>query len=202
MTASELTAKGRRTRDQIVAAAAATIHERGVAATTLSDVREAAGVSSSQLYHYFADKQDLVRGVVEHRVQGVVEHQRALDISTLDAFRRWRQDLVASNGAREGTGGCPLGSLGADLAETDAVGRERVALGFRQWAQVIEQGLDDMRIAGELPRDQDTGQLAVGILAALQGGLLLSQVDRDPSALAAALDSVILLLELLAPQTT
>ena len=191
----ELTAKGQRTRARIVTAAASLIHDTGVSAATLSDVRDAAGVSSSQLYHYFADKQDLVRAVVEHQAQNVVDNQRAQDLSTLAAFRKWKRDLLADEKLRKGQGGCPLGSLGADLAETDPMSRENVALGFRRWAAVIEQGLDRMRDSGELPSRTDTRQLSVGILAALQGGLLLGQVERSSDPLDAALGTVITLLE-------
>ncbi len=51
-----LTPKGERTRARIVEEAAVLIHERGVAGTTLDDVKAAAEVSGSQLYHYFPDK--------------------------------------------------------------------------------------------------------------------------------------------------
>jgi len=56
-----LTHKGQRTRQRIIGAAAELIFERGVAQTTIEDVRAAADVSSSQLYHYFDDKPALVR---------------------------------------------------------------------------------------------------------------------------------------------
>src|SRR5260370_1133564 len=49
-----LTPKGARTRARIVEEAAALIHERGVAGTTLEDVKVAAEGSRSQMYHYFA----------------------------------------------------------------------------------------------------------------------------------------------------
>ena len=52
----KLTAKGERARTRIVAASARLIHQRGVAGTTLEDVKAAADVRGSQLYHYFPDK--------------------------------------------------------------------------------------------------------------------------------------------------
>jgi AcrR family transcriptional regulator len=63
----ELTRKGQQTRQRIVAAAAGLILQQGVAGTTLDDVRAEAGVSSSQIYHYFADKEALVRAVVDYQ---------------------------------------------------------------------------------------------------------------------------------------
>ena len=51
-----LTPKGERTRGRIVDAAARLIYERGVAGTTLENIRSAAGVSGSQLSHYFTKR--------------------------------------------------------------------------------------------------------------------------------------------------
>ena len=58
--APRLTAKGLATRERIVAAAAQLMFERGVAGTSTDDVQAAAGISASQLYHYFDDKRALV----------------------------------------------------------------------------------------------------------------------------------------------
>ena len=62
-----LTPKGEGTRRRIVAAAAQLMFDGGVAGTTIEDVRAAAGVSSSQVYHYFKDKKALVEAVSEYQ---------------------------------------------------------------------------------------------------------------------------------------
>ena len=75
-----LTPKGERTRARIVEKAAALIHERGVAGTFLEDVKAAAEVSGSQLYHYFPDKDDLVQAVIDYQADAIVDrHRQALD---------------------------------------------------------------------------------------------------------------------------
>ena len=51
------TAKGLATRERIVEVAAALMYSGGVAGTSWEDVQNGAGVSASQLYHYFGDKQ-------------------------------------------------------------------------------------------------------------------------------------------------
>jgi len=68
----KLTSKGRQTRQRIVAAAAGLMFEGGVARTTMEDVRAAAGVSSSQIYHYFTDKEALVRAVIEFQNENLM----------------------------------------------------------------------------------------------------------------------------------
>ena len=51
------TARGAATRARIVDAATDLIYTHGVERTSLDDVMAVSGVSKSQLYHYFADKE-------------------------------------------------------------------------------------------------------------------------------------------------
>jgi TetR/AcrR family transcriptional regulator, transcriptional repressor for nem operon len=114
-----LTRKGQQTRQRIVAAAADLILQQGVAGTTLDDVRAEAGVSSSQIYHYFADKEALVRAVVDYRAQTVVGeiHEPALAaIEGIDGLRTWRDMIVSIQRDADCAGGCPLGSLADSVA--------------------------------------------------------------------------------------
>ena len=69
------TARGRRVRALIIDAAATLMYQRGVGATSLDDVLAAAGSGKSQLYHYFVDKADLVRAVVERQSHIVLAQQ-------------------------------------------------------------------------------------------------------------------------------
>jgi AcrR family transcriptional regulator len=193
MTGRRLTSRGRETRERIVTAAAELIFDRGVAETTLEDIRAAAGVSGSQVYHYFADKQALVRAVIDHQADAVLDAQGThLDhLDTVGGLRAWRDLLVGHQRTLECRGGCPLGTLGAELAEIDDVARMAVARGFGRWEARIRAGLRAMHDRGELPADADPDDLALATLAALQGGLLLAQVQRDPRPLEVALDAMI-----------
>jgi TetR/AcrR family transcriptional repressor of nem operon len=188
-----LTAKGARTRAQIVAAAARLIHVQGVTGTTLDNVRSAAGVSSSQLYHYFADKDELVQAVIDYQADAVVDHQEQADLGAPEGLRAWRDLVVAEAGDAGGRGGCPLGSLGSQLAESDPRARALVAAGFGRWSTALRDGLEDLRSTGHLRADTDPEALAVTLLAALQGGLLLAQVQRDTRPLETAIDTLLAL---------
>ncbi|HEY2206183.1 MAG TPA: TetR/AcrR family transcriptional regulator [Pseudonocardia sp.] len=188
-----ITAKGTRTRLRIVAAAAALMAEHGVAGTTLEHVREAGGVSSSQIYHYFADKQALIRAVIEHQNDTVVGGQQPLlaQLDTLAGLRAWRDAIVELQRRRQCRGGCPIGSLGSELAELDPQARADIADGFHRWEAGIRDGYRAMHRRGELATHANPDRLATATLAALQGGLLLTQIRRDTEPLEAALDIVL-----------
>src|SRR5271169_1194490 len=186
-----LTRKGQETRQRIVDAAADLIFQQGVAHTTVEDVRAAADVSSSQLYHYFDDKPALVRAVVDQQADTMVGGQDNFDFSTPEGLRAWRDFVIAAQREHHCSGGCPIGSLGGELAETDPDARAHVAEGFKRWEATIQSGLREMQARGELTPDTDPDTLALALLAALQGGLLLTQVQRDTKPLEAALDAML-----------
>jgi TetR/AcrR family transcriptional repressor of nem operon len=171
-----------------VAAASELIGERGVAATSVDAVIERAGASKSQLYHYFDDRAALLRAVVEHNTEGVIGYLGDVDDSWT-AIRAWLDSMVELQIERRGCGGCPVGSLVAQLAETDDQAREALAASFARWEALLGDGLRSMQTRGKLDRRTDPDQLATATMAAIQGGLLLTQTRRDPSQLAIALDA-------------
>jgi TetR/AcrR family transcriptional regulator, transcriptional repressor for nem operon len=188
-----LTPKGERTRARIVDAAASLIYERGVAGTTLDDVRAAAEVSGSQLSHYFAGKDELVQAVIDHQAGIIVGNQEQADLGTTEGIKAWRDMVVAAARSTGGKGGCPLGSLGGQLAETDPEARALIAVGFARWSAALGDGLRTLQAAGHLPAGVTPDDLAVTLLAALQGGLLLAQVQRDTRPLETAVDTILAL---------
>ncbi len=174
----KLTPKGARTRARIVEVAAALIHERGVAAATLEDIKVAAEVSGSQMYHYFPDKHDLVQAVIDYQADAIVK-RNAQALGRANGVEAWRKMVLAAARRTQARGGCQLGSLGGQLAESDAEARALIAAGFSQWAAAISDGLKPLHAEGRLPSGIDPDDLATTLLATLQGGLLIAQVQRD-----------------------
>jgi TetR/AcrR family transcriptional repressor of nem operon len=185
-----ITEKGRATRRRILQAAARLVAERGVAAVSLEDVEREAGVGRSQLYHYFEDRDDLLRAVVDTTTDAVLGAQDGLldELDSFAAIDRWFDGLVALQEDRGAAGGCPIGSLVGQLAERDEQTRGALVTGFDRWEQPLVEGLTRMQERGELRRDASPQALADITMAAIQGGLLLTQVRRDPRQLRRALD--------------
>jgi TetR/AcrR family transcriptional repressor of nem operon len=198
--AVRLTARGMRTRTRIVVAAADLMRVQGIGGTTLDDVMVASGVSKSQLYRHFGDKDALVRAVVTHVGEFVIARETNMlgKVSTLAGLRRWRDSLVKANALRHGMYGCALGSLASEVSDHDAVARQMLEGLFRAWQGLIEEALARIQRAGVLDESIDTARLAVGFLASLQGGYLLAQTARDVEPMAIAIDVALAHLESLA----
>ena len=189
----QLTSKGLRTRERIVDAAAELIFTRGLAATTLDDVKAAASVSSSQLYHYFGDKGDLLRAVVvRHTGQIVADQEVALrSLEAVDGLRAWAVAVIDVFRSFDCRGGCPIGSLGSEVAEHDELSREAISASLGRWERALRDGLENLATSGELSSDADPETLALSLIVALQGGLLLGKIHRSSRPLEVALDHAI-----------
>lgn len=186
------TIRGRATRARILAAATELVSERGVAGTSLDDVRERAHASKSQLYLYFSDREALLREVAGSTCEAVLGNQ--IDVlSGFDSLRgidRYLDTIVDLQDDQKHPSGCPIASLAGQLADHDEQTRLILADALDRWEEGLRTGLEAMAARGELKPDADPALLATQTLAALQGGLLLAQVRRDVRQLRIAADTV------------
>jgi TetR/AcrR family transcriptional repressor of nem operon len=187
------TRKGQATRARIVDVAAQLVFEDGVARTSLDDVGAAARVGKSQIYHYFADKSALIGEVVARQTVAVLDAQEPYlsHLDTWESWTQWRNQLVFEQRENNCEGGCPIGSIANEVAEVDEENRTALVASFAQWEQGLRSGILRMQTAGLVHIEADVDTLALAILAAVQGGLLLCKIRRSTGPLEAALDSAI-----------
>lgn len=191
---SRFTRKGRATRARIVDAAAKLMFQRGVAGTSIDEVRNTADVSGSQISHYFHDKRDLTRKVISARRDDVREfHAQATlgGLDSLDALQAWADANIADINAVYRHGGCVYGSLAGELVEADAEIHSDLAAGYDQWIDLFQSGLTEMRRRGDLRPDADPRHLAVSLVAAHQGGALLTYITNSPEPLREAVNAAV-----------
>lgn len=185
-----LTPRGAATRRRIIEAAAGLMYVKGVGSTTLDEVRTASGTSKSQLYNHFADKEQLVRAVVSFHAEQILEREHAAlqRLRSFNGLVRWKDALIQRNAPQSGAYGCRLGSIAGEVSDRDEVARRALAETFEEWERLIEIGLHRMRDTGTLAAEADPHRLAVGLMAALQGGYLLAQTAHDVMPMEIALD--------------
>ena len=124
-------------RARIVSATADLVWARGAGGASLDAIMAASGASKSQLYHYFADKDELLREASALQANRVIEkHAPMLDrLDSLQAMRRWRDAVLVLNLKT----GCPLGALVYQLPSSATRARTAVGAGFETWRRRIEE---------------------------------------------------------------
>jgi TetR/AcrR family transcriptional repressor of nem operon len=126
------------------------------------------------VYYYFKSKDDLIRGVIDARADQATAMLDALQPRRSPAARlkalaqQWVQmrDLIAHRG-------CPFGTLTAELDRRDD-GLDREAA--RPLSLILDWMEDQFRQMGQ----RDARDLAVTLLAGVQGAALLANAYRDP----------------------
>lgn len=178
---ARLTVRGAATKARIVAGAASLVQEYGVAGTSLDAVMTATGTSRSQLYHYFDNKDALIGEVIKTQFGRVIAAQEPLlrEVSSWDGLQRWCDHLVSMVRETHGIGGCPLGSLVSELADRSESARHELARSFAEWQSYLSAGFTAMRDNGELAAEADVDDLALTMMSAMQGGLLMAQATRS-----------------------
>jgi TetR/AcrR family transcriptional regulator, transcriptional repressor for nem operon len=181
------TRRGRESRDRIIECAAALIAERGVDHVGLDDVLSAAGVGKGQLYHYFTDRGALVEAAVARRCAQVQEALAQL-FGGLDTLSELERALDAYVKVSEQTlAGCPIGRIAADVVGRNDGAQRQVATAFENWQSLFADLFTRLRARGDLHPDADPAALATALLAALEGGQILSQTRNDATSIRIAI---------------
>jgi AcrR family transcriptional regulator len=181
------------TRQRIIEATGEQILASGIGGTTLDTVRAATLTSKSQLFHYFpGGKAELVREVADWEGRQLLEAQEPEihDLGSWESWERWRTLLVEYYIGR-GRWACPIGSLATQAAMTDPELASTIAESMRAWRAALAKGVQRMQGTGTVDKSADSERIATVILAAIQGGLLLSQPEGSAWPLEAALDTAL-----------
>jgi TetR/AcrR family transcriptional regulator, transcriptional repressor for nem operon len=172
--ASEMTDSTLSKRERLVEGACRVLLEQGVNATTIADIAAAADVPAGNVYYYFKTKDELIEAVIDahaDHIQAVLadfERHRTPRARLKAMAMSWPE--MAEQVARHG---CPHGTICQELAKRDDVlGRRATKL----MAMAIDWAEEQFRLMGA----RDARDLAVGLVAAIQGTALLTSTFHDP----------------------
>src|SRR5499427_3469099 len=190
MPGEPMTRRGRASRQRIVERAAELFAERGIAGTSVDEVLAAAGAGKGQFYHYFRGRDELVAAVVGHRCAQVVAGLTGAlgGVSSLAGLEQALAGFIAGF-EQMGLPGCPIGTLATEVADRNEDARREAAAGFDAWERLPADSLERMRQSGELRADAEPATLATGLLASIEGGMVLSQTRKDIASLRIAVEA-------------
>ncbi|OFW57289.1 MAG: hypothetical protein A2V52_08530 [Actinobacteria bacterium RBG_19FT_COMBO_54_7] len=178
-------ARGDLTRKRIVDSATNLIYEKGYAATTVDDVIRQADATKGSFYHHFSSKEELGRAVIDNassyiaqRIGKVLDRERSSPLRRIEIILGEIQRIVESAGCERG---CIIGNLALEMSQRYEEFRAGVAEVFKSWSSSIASQLDEMKAAGLLSADFDGNAYADFAIAAVEGGIMMSKLTRDPS---------------------
>lgn len=179
------------TKEQIIAAAVETLHQRGFNGTSVQDITEAAHVPKGSFYNHFDSKETLAVEALERYWQKVLNGLSILsDEKTPAAIRLKRYFEYLNNVARqiEYRTGCMIGNMSAEMPDQSRLVRERLAVLLAAWSRSIESCVRDAQADGTMRRDMEARTIAMFLLNSWEGAMMRAKVDKDAVALTTFVD--------------
>ncbi|MEO1311434.1 MAG: TetR/AcrR family transcriptional regulator [Pseudomonadota bacterium] len=169
-------------RTAIIGAAAKLFRRQGYAATGLAEILKLSGAPRGSFYHYFpGGKIDVAVAVAETAgpaVRATIAKLADEDASAADLVRRFARQLADWLEKSDYAEGCPIATLMLELADKEPAVAQAGAASLQTWAEEIAARL----VSEGLPEDR-AARLARFAIAALEGGMVLTRVERSRAAL-------------------
>jgi TetR/AcrR family transcriptional repressor of nem operon len=190
--------KGERTRERIISTAAPIFNRLGYAGATVADLMEATGLEKGGLYRHFESKEEIALAAFDHatRLHGdrIRSTVAAAGSSAPDRLVAVAEAIASVVENPVLPGGCPL--LNTAIESDDAEGplypalRTRTRRAMTRLIGFVRDIIADGMTHGEFREGLDTESEASGIVALLEGSLMLSKLYDDPTHVRYAVDRV------------
>jgi len=177
--------KGEQTRQEIIRKAAPIFNQRGYDGAALSDLMRATGLEKGGIYRHFESKEQLAteafdyawKLAIDTRFEGTQDVANTVDRLKLIVrnFRDRRTGLVR--------GGCPLLNTAIDSDDAHPGMRKKARRALDSWLDRLESIVGEGKRRGEVRSAIDSEELATLIVNTLEGGLMVSRLQRRDDAL-------------------
>lgn len=190
--------KADRTRQHIIETTSSIFNIRGYAGTSLSDLTEASGLTKGGIYCNFSNKEEIALAAFDFNFDMVFSqiYKKVSEATTsydkIMAYVRVYEQL-SRKGAPQG--GCPILNTSVDADDTNSLLKSRAAKAVNKWKKELQEILQAGILEGEFKADFDIVQMALSIIALIEGGVMISKVTNSQVNLDKILKTVRILLD-------
>lgn len=195
--------KAERTRDFIIKNTAQVFNMKGYAGTSLSDLTKATGLTKGSIYGNFENKEEVALAVFDYNCKQIGQ-TIAAQLNLAETYRdklmvyaKVYKELIVATKVNQ-NGGCPILNTAIDADDTNALLKEKAATAVQKWKDNLIH-LMELGIANkEFKSDINAPQVALSMIALIEGGIMIARVTDDASAMDSILNTVALLINQLA----
>lgn len=180
--------------DTVLERAMAVFWQNGYAGTSVRDLTQATGLSTSALYNRFTDKDGLfVEALRRYANDGLVERLARLSAVSdpLGAIRDFLDELIAMSLADPHHRGCLLVNTALDGAAMSGVARELVRTRLGEVERFFGERLERAAADGALDPKADVAANATALLGTVFAIRVMARLDPNPKRLRALADHAI-----------
>lgn len=175
--------KGEATRQRIIAQAAPLFNQRGYSGCSLNDIMEVTGLEKGGIYRHFENKEELAAEAFDFAWTTVFDRRTHELSSIADPLDRLKQHIARFGSGTIIPGGCPLLNTAIDADDGNPVLRERVRNALQEWRAMLGKIVEEGIAKGIIRSDLEPADVANHLIASLEGGMVISRIEHNDTAL-------------------
>jgi TetR/AcrR family transcriptional repressor of nem operon len=171
--------KAERTKKLIVEQTADLFNKKGYSGTSLNDITEATGLTKGSVYGNFSNKDEVALAVFDYnlkRLNAIIRSEMKQYTTAYDKLMVYVRLYTNFFDYPFPAGGCPIQNTAIEADDTHPELRKKASQAILSWknkiAKLIEDGID----RGEFIATADTEQVALTIIAIIEGGIMVSKL--------------------------
>ena len=172
--------KGEVTRQKIIEQAAPLFNRLGYSGCSMQDIMAATGLEKGGLYRHFNSKEELAEEAFRYSLRRLTEaRQEGMDEveGSVERLRFMIRRFVEIHSIIPG--GCPVMNTAIDADDGNPALRKLVQEAVQQWKtrinRIVKAGIE----RGEIREDVEPRSIANNMIAALEGGLMISRLEGN-----------------------
>lgn len=188
--------KGEITRDYIIKTTRRILVAQGFHHTSINDIIIATGVKKGNLYYYFAGKEDLSFSVLQDAKEEFFSFldQSCQGNDPIDKIIHSCEAILQEQQKQHFVGGCLFGNVALEMSDCNERFAAVIHEVFTAWTQKYVNFLEEAGENGGLANRVPPQQLAKTLVAAIEGGIMMSRVSKSRADLEDCLATVKIML--------
>jgi TetR/AcrR family transcriptional repressor of nem operon len=190
--------KGKTTKNKIMKTAIKLIFQKGIESTSISDIIKEAGVAKGSIFFHFPDKQTLVsEALKQYENNFFIFLEQSLTGNTPgERLINFFKNVSKTHKERNYAGGCIFGNTALEMADKNEIFTKIVSNVFKKWVRNLKDVIEEATKIGEIRNDINPDVLATTIVAALEGGIMLSRLEKSGEPLEKSMCAFMKMLEI------
>lgn len=186
-----------RTRQAVIEATAHIFNTKGYAGTSINDITEASGLTRGSVYGNFHNKEEVALAAFDYNLKMVKNTVQSRMAEAKTNFEKLMAYIEAYDHYSKGkfpAGGCPILNTATEADDTNPLLKERSAKAILSWKKGITNILNEGVRSGEFASDVDADQLAISLIALIEGGIMIAKATNSQTNLDKVLKTAKLLI--------
>ncbi len=196
-----MTAKGDLTKNKILSATLNLIYRKGIEDTSINDIVNETGMARGSIFFHFANKQDLVAAALKKYENNffIFMEQSLTGDTPGERLINFFANVGKAHKEKNYTGGCIFGNTALEMADKNEIFTEIVSNVFKKWVRNLNDVIEEAIKTGEIRKDIQPDILATTIVATLEGGIMLSRLEKSGEPLEKSMCAFVKMLDIKTP---